>query len=99
MTTPQREAKHIHRQLRTIPVDAIAPAVLAEERDGMWCIVGSELTFVFAKAFTSETTWDDALMLAQFVRYVRSQPERVHSTLESARAFVRSRLTNSGGNP
>jgi hypothetical protein len=89
MPTPQREAKHIQRQLRTIPVYAIAPRLLAEERDGLWCLVAGELEFVPVSG-TSETTWDDPLGYAQFRRYVAARPERVYDSWESAQAFVRS---------
>jgi hypothetical protein len=90
--TPQRGAKHVQRALRTIPLDAIAPHVAAMESSGLWCIVASGLEFVPADGGTCETSWDDPLEYAQFVRYVRARPERVHSSLELARAFVRSRL-------
>jgi len=90
--TPHRAAKHVQRTLRTIPVDAIAPHVAAMEAGGLWCIVAGGLEFVPADGGTCESCWDDPLEHAQFVRYVRARPERVHPSLESARAFVRSRL-------
>src|SRR5262245_656008 len=91
MGTPQRQWKHLERRLRKIPVEQIASSVAAFEREGrgLWCIVAGELVFVTANSNT-ETTWDDELGYAQIDRYVRSQPGRVHPTLESAREFVRS---------
>jgi hypothetical protein len=90
MTTPQRDWKRIQRQLRAIPVDQIGPRVTAEERDGLWCLIAEQLTFVPVGGGDCETCWDDPLVYAQFVRYVRARPERIHSTRESALAFVRS---------
>jgi hypothetical protein len=52
----------------------------------------NELTFVPANGSISETDWDDFLEYAQFVRYVKARPDRVHSSLESALAFVQSKL-------
>jgi hypothetical protein len=92
MSSPQRQSKHIQRQLRTIPVDAIASHVTAWERDGLWCLVGGELMFVPVDGGVGESHWDDPLEYAQFRRYVAAQPERVHDSWESAQAFVRSRL-------
>lgn len=94
--TPQWDAKLVKRALRTIPVDAIAPAIAAHEArgDGLWCLVGRELTFVLASGGGTDTIWDDALTHAQYVRWVLAQPERVHETHEAAVAFVRSRLRN-----
>jgi hypothetical protein len=92
MATPQREWKHIQRKLRGIPVDQIGPYVTAWERDGLWCLVAGYLTFVSADGSGGETTFEDPLVDAQFVRYVQARPERVHATYESAQAFVRSRL-------
>jgi hypothetical protein len=92
IATPQREWKHIERRLRGIPVDAIAPAVAAWETNGLWCLVAGELGFVPADGGGCEVCVDDALAYAQLVRYVRAHAERVHPSLESARAFVRSRL-------
>jgi hypothetical protein len=90
--TPQRAAKHVQRALRAIPVDAVAPRVAAEERDGLWCLVADGLEFVPADGGTCETCWDDPLEYAQFARYVQARPERVHPSRASALAFVRSRL-------
>jgi hypothetical protein len=98
LSTFQRDQKRLERQLRYIPVDAIATVVLAQEREGMWCVVGGGLSFVPGDG----SIWDigpwegDPLVYAQFERYVRSRSERVHSSWESALAFVRSRL---GGGP
>ena len=92
MATPQREWKHIQRQLRGIPVDEVGPRVTAWERDGLWCLIAGELTFVPADGGTSESSWSDPLEYAQFVRYVGARPERVHPTHESAVAFVRSQV-------
>ncbi len=90
--TPQREAKHVQRALRVIPSDSIASHVAAMESDGLWCIVAGGMVFIPADGGTCETCWDDPLEYAQFVRYVRARPERVHPSPESARAFVQSRL-------
>ena len=88
----RRAHKRISRAIRTIPVDAIAPAVTADEQDGLWCIVADRLVFVPADGGTPFTVWDDPLEHAQFVRYVQAHPERVHATQEAALQFVRSRL-------
>jgi hypothetical protein len=90
--TPQREWKRIQRQLRGIPTEEIGPVVAAEETDGLWCLVAGDLAFVPVDESTCEVRWDDALVYAQFVRYVQARPERVHSSVESAREFVRSQL-------
>jgi hypothetical protein len=92
--TPELQGKRVQRAIRTIPVEQIAPVVRSWERDGMWCLVADELTFVPADGGTSVTCWDDPVEHAQFVRYVQAHPERVHPTHESALAFVRSRLTS-----
>jgi hypothetical protein len=96
--TPQQEGKRVRRALRTIPVEAIAPAIAAEEAQGkgLWCLVGGELSFVPADGGLTLTSWDDALEYAQFVRWVKGHPERVHDTHEQAVAFVRSRLGGAG---
>ena len=88
--TPQRAAKQVQREMRTILVDAIAPSVAAMESGGLWCIVSGGLEFVPADGGTCETCWEDPLEHAQFVRYVRARPERVHPSHESAAEFVRS---------
>jgi hypothetical protein len=62
----------------------------ATERDGLWCLVASELGFVPADG-TTVTCWDDPVEYALFVRYVQAHPERVHATHEAALQFVRSR--------
>lgn len=92
--TPEREGKRVLRALRTIPVDAIAPHIAADEAssDGLWCIVGGELSFVLADGGRTETFWDDPLVPAQFVRWIQAHPERVHGTHEVAVAAVRSLL-------
>ena len=90
--TPERAAKHVQRALRSIPVDAVAPHVTAMETDGLWCVVDGWLEFVQAHGGMCETCWDDPLEYAQFERYVRARPERVHPSRESALAFVRSRV-------
>jgi hypothetical protein len=93
MATPQREWKHIQRQLRRIPVDEVGPRVAAWEQSGLWCLVAGELTFVSPAGEMGETSFDDPLEYAQFVRYLTARPERVHATWESAQAFVRSQMT------
>jgi hypothetical protein len=90
MSTPEREWKNVQRRLRSIPVEDIAGRAAAEERDGLWCLVADELRFVPADGGTCETCWDDPLEYAQFVRWVKARPERVHSTKEAALAFVQS---------
>lgn len=92
MTTPDQDWKRVERKLRGIPVDRVGPSVTAWERDGLWCSVGGILTFVSADGADGETCLDDPLEYAQFVRYARARPERVHLTYESALAFVRSQL-------
>ena len=89
MSTPQQEWKRLERRLRYIPVEQVAAEVAAEERDGMWCLVGGGLSFIPADGGTCETSWSDMTQYAMFERYVAAHPERVHATIESARAFVR----------
>jgi hypothetical protein len=38
------------------------------------------------------TEWCDDLVYAQYARWIRARPERVHETYESAVAFVRATL-------
>ncbi len=96
--TPQQEHKRVQRALRTIPVEAIAPAVAAYEAEGtgLWCLVGGDLSFVPTDGGRTVTDWDDALEYAQFRRWVTSRPERVHDTHEAAVAFVWARLGQRG---
>ncbi len=91
--TPQQEAKRIERKLRNVPVEAIAPIVLSWEPAGMWCIVCGGLSFVPPDdgVWDVSTMWD-AMTTFQVVRYIQAHPERVHSSWESARAFVRARF-------
>jgi hypothetical protein len=93
MGSAKRDGKQIQRRLRTIPVDEVAPRVVAWEHGRLWCLVAGELTLVSPAGGRGETTWDDPLEYALFVRYVKTRPERIHSTLESAQAFVRSQKT------
>jgi len=79
-----------------VPVEEIAARVAAEERDGLWCLVGAGLTFVPADGATCETSWTDMERHALFERYVAAHPERVHPTMEAARAFVHARLCLGG---
>jgi GrpB-like predicted nucleotidyltransferase (UPF0157 family) len=88
MATPEEEWKHIQRRLRTIPVEEVAPRVAAEERDGLWCLVANELQFIPANGDACDSDWDDFLEHAQFVRWVRAHPDRIHTTREAALAFV-----------
>ena len=69
--TRRREAKHVERAVRTIPVDAIEPDILAFEAEieGLWCLVENEPSFVTASG-AAETALDDDLTCAQFVRWV-----------------------------
>lgn len=92
--TPEQEQKQIERKLRTIPVEAIA-STITEEESGMQaviCLVGDWPEFVHPVRSQGETTWDfDPLEFAQIIRWLRTHPERVHPTYESAQAFVRTR--------
>lgn len=92
--TPQREAKHLQRALRTIPLEAVAPEIAASESpgDGLWCLVDGVVSFVPAHGGRTETMWDDPPAHAQYERWLAAHPERVHDNHESAVAFVRSRL-------
>lgn len=93
MMAPQREAKHVLRALRTIPIDAIASEIASSETgDGLWCIVDNELTFVLASGVETTTEWDDPLVFAQFHRWLKTHPERIHLTHDAAVTFVRSVL-------
>jgi hypothetical protein len=58
-------------------VDAVAPYIAHEEAagDGLWCLVDGEMTFVLADGGTCATQWDDALMAAQYARWVKAHPE------------------------
>ncbi len=91
--TPQREDKHVQRAIRKIPINAVTSAVTAwETGDGLWCLVKGELEFVETSGGRSETTWDNPIELALFVRWVQARPERIHPTHGAALAFVRSTL-------
>ena len=84
--TPEREDKQIERKLRTIPVEAIASMVAAEEAamQAVICLVGEWPQFVGPEGRhrESETTWDfDPLEHAQIARWLRAHPERVHPNL------------------
>jgi hypothetical protein len=93
--TAEREARHVQRALRRIPVDAIAPRIAAEESDGigLWGLVAGEVAFVSADDRETITEWEDMLDYSQYRRWLADHPERVHDTPESATAFVRSRLS------
>jgi hypothetical protein len=93
--TTQREDKRLQRALRTIPLDAIALSIAADEaaRDGLWCLVDGVLSFVPVHGRLGETALCDELVHAQVVRWVAAHPERVHSTKEAALAFVRLQLS------
>ncbi len=43
--TPDREAKHVLRTIRKIPIDCVASKVDQEESDktGLWCVVAGEV--------------------------------------------------------
>ena len=97
--TPEQENKQIERKLRTLPVEAIASMVAAEEAGmlAVICLVGDCPDFVRSEGppRLGETTWDfDPLEHAQIIRWLRAHPERVHPTYESALAFVRARSLN-----
>ena len=83
-----RDAKRVQRAIRKIPVDDIGPQLaIYEGNDGRFCIIGNHLEFINANGRQCETTWD-SVQAALIGRYVRSRPERTHSTYESALAFV-----------
>src|SRR4051812_17181717 len=92
--TPQREAKRVERALRTIPSEAIAPDITASELqcDGLWCLVGGQVSFVPSHGGCTVTEWDDPLIYAQYARWLSAHPERVHDTHAAAVVFVRSQL-------
>jgi hypothetical protein len=96
--TPQREAKRVERMLRAIPAEAIAADIAASEsvRDGLWCLVAGEVAFVPTHGGGTTTNWCDPLAHAQYARWLRAHPERVHDTHESAVAFVRAQLGGAG---
>ena len=97
--TPEREAKHVQRVIRNIPVDQVAPQIAAEEEAmrGMWCIVAGEFVLVLAAGGQTFTNWDDPVAHALYVRYVQAHPERIHASHDEAVAFVRSRLADRDG--
>jgi len=89
----RRDGKHVTRAIRNIPVDQVGPEIIAEEGDdGRWCMVAGELTFVMANGRSTETTWDDPVKFALYIRYVQKRPERIHPNHESALAFARSQV-------
>lgn len=94
--TLEREHKRMQRRLRTIPVEAIAPTIVAYEasRRCLLCLVANGLEFVRIDGIRGETTWDDDFEHAQIVRWMLAHPERVHSTYEAALAFVRGELSD-----
>jgi hypothetical protein len=94
--TPQRDHKRVQRALRTIPMDAPASAIAACEASGdaLWRLVNCEPSLVSPRGGGSETTWDDPVEYALFVRWLQAHPERVHQTFAEAQAFVRSKLQN-----
>ena len=94
MSTPQQDWKRLERRLRYIPVDRIAPRVAADERGGMWCVVGGMLQFVpVGRGVCDIGPWQgDPMEWAEIDRYVRSCPDRIHLSWESAWDFVESRL-------
>lgn len=95
--TPGRENKRMQRALRTIPVDAVASDISADESrfSGIWCLVDGELLFVLRSGAENVVCWDDPLTHAQYVRWVNAYPERVHKSDAAALAFVRECLTPS----
>ena len=88
--TPQRESKRVKRALRTIPVDAVAPAITGDEASGLglWCLVAGEVSFVPVSGRTTTTLWENELTYAQYHRWLKAHPERIHATHEAAVAFV-----------
>jgi hypothetical protein len=84
--TPEREWKRVERALRTIPVEAIAPEIAANEEsgEGLWCLVGGEVSFIPAHGGHTDTLWDDPLGYAQYERWLRAHTERVHESHEAA---------------
>jgi hypothetical protein len=89
--TPERYNKRILRSLRTIPVEAIEPelARLESQWRGVHCLVADEVRFIGRDGLVYVMMNDDDVNEAQCVRWLLNRPERVHETLESARAFVR----------
>lgn len=89
-----RDRKVLERRLRYIPVDRIAPRVRADERNGMWCVVGGVVQFIpVGQGVCDVGPWlGDPLEWAGIDRYVRSCAERVHESRESAWDFVASQL-------
>jgi hypothetical protein len=94
--TIEREHKRMQRRLRIIPVEAIAPTIVAYEGSErcLLCLVANVLEFVRVDGRRGETTWDDDFEHAQMVRWMQAHPERVHSTYQAALAFVRGKLSN-----
>ena len=90
--SPERQQKQLERRLRGISVNAIRPwiASFEDQVDGRWCLVAGSPTFIKSDGATTETTIDDDLVFAQLLRWLTTQPERVHETHQSAISFVRS---------
>jgi hypothetical protein len=65
--TPKRDAKKVQRAIRKLSTDQIAQSVAAMERDGLWCLVASELALVFEKAVFPSTL--SILLMMQFSSY------------------------------
>src|SRR6478672_10521713 len=97
--TLRREDKHVQRTLRTVPIDAIAPDIAARESqgDGLWCLVGGEVSFVPVHGGRTVTDWDDPLAYAQYARWLAARLERIFDTHDSAVAFVLSQLGPGSG--
>jgi hypothetical protein len=91
-----RIARRIARTLRGIPIDAIAPDIVAHESDrsGLWCVVAGTVEWVPENRVKVTTLWSDDLYYAQYARWLAAHPERVHKTHEAAVAFVRAKLTS-----
>src|SRR5262249_19091534 len=96
--TPEREGKRVERAIRTIPADAIAPDIAATESrgEGLWCLVDGEVSFVLVNAEPTLSNWCDPLAHTQYIRWLKSHPERIHDSHESAVRYVRRQLGEKG---
>jgi|SRR6516165_8062749 hypothetical protein len=92
--TDEQLGKRVLRKLRTIPIDSIASEIRASEseRDGLWCLVAGVVSWVRVDGKGTTVEWCDDLIYAQYARWLKVHPERVHDSQESAVSFVRAHL-------
>ena len=87
-------AKQLQRALHTRCIDDVSTEITDDESsgDGLWCLVGGEVSFVPIHGGRTVTDWEDPLDRMEYELWLVTHSKRVHDTHESAVAFVRSRL-------